>query len=57
MANEYPFIKRCSKHENDHEFHCSIRNVNFSCTHGDVSAVKDHVQKQPPEVFCKKRCS
>ena len=57
MANEYPFIERCSKHENDHEFHCLIPNVNFSCAHGDVSAMKDYVQKQPPEVFCKKRCS
>ena len=45
MANEYPFIKRCSKHVNDREykFHCSICNVNLSCAHGRISDVKDHV--------------
>ena len=45
MANEYPFIKRCSKHVNDHEyeFYCTIRNVNLSCAHGRISDVKDHV--------------
>ena len=45
MANEYSFIKRCSKHVNNHEnkFDCSICNVRLPCTHGGINDVKDHV--------------
>ena len=40
MANEYAFIKRCSKNVNDHEckFHCSIRNINLSYAHWGINA-------------------
>ena len=40
MANEDPFIKRCSKNVNDREckFHCSIRNINLSYAHGGINA-------------------
>ena len=47
MANEHPFIKRCSKHVNDYEykFHCSICNINLSCNHGGINYMRDHVGK------------
>ena len=40
MADDFPFIKRCSKHVNDHEckFHCSLNNVNLSYAHGGINA-------------------
>ena len=45
IGNEYPFIKKCSKLVNDHEYklHCSICNVNLSCTHGGINDVRNHV--------------
>ena len=45
MANEYPFVKRCSKHVNDHEykFHSSICYINLSCAHREIKDVRDNV--------------
>ena len=46
-GNEYPFIKKCSKLVNDHEYklHCSICHANLSCTHGGINDVRNHVRR------------
>ena len=56
MANEYPFIKRCSKHVNDHEykFHCSTYNFNLPYAHGGINDVTDHVGRDKHKAAKKK---
>ena len=51
MTNEYPFVYKCSKHVNDHEykFHCSICNVYLSCAQGRICDVKEHVGRDKAE--------
>ena len=38
MTNEYPFIKICSEHVNDHEY-----KFRLSCTHREINNVRGHI--------------
>ena len=48
MANDYPFIQKCTSSiaDNEYKFHCTTCNVNLSCAYGGMSDVKDHVKTE-----------